>query len=139
MSRDGMNRFHRDDEEARDLEVAALLEWVDPASADPNYWLRFQSWVLKGAAPELARRRLMTNLTVGDVLVGWSRAVIPPAVAAAAIAAFILTHPLQTGGELASAASVEELLVAGMGYEPIPATLVNEEAASTVAFAEETF
>lgn len=122
------------------MEVASLLKVVDPASADPHYWLRFQSWVLKNAAPELARRRLMAELTMGDVVVGWARAVVPTALVAAVVAALVLASPWQARDTLASTASVEDLLVAGMEEATIPATLVNDDdAAAPLNFAAETF
>lgn len=126
------------DEEGRDLEVGRWLESVDPASADPHYWLRFQSWVLKNAAPELARRRLMAELTMGDVLAGWARALVPAAVTASLVAGFLLVRAGQ-GDDLAAAPTVEEVLVAGMEHETIPAALLDDEVAATVAFASETF
>ena len=125
------------DELGRDIELASWLESVDPASADPNYWLRFQSWVLKNAAPELARRRLMTELTLGDVMTSWARALIPTAVLAAALAGLILFR-----GEPAPAplsVGVEELLVAGVEGATIPVTLAADEAGSPVVFAAEGF
>jgi hypothetical protein len=127
------------DLEERDLELAAFLEGVDPASFDPNYWLRFQSWVLKGAAPELARRRLMAHLTVSEVLTGWARAVVPAAVAAAMMAGVFLLRSDEPVAVHVAPASVEELLLAGMGDETFPATLHSEEAASAIAFASERF
>ena len=125
------------DELGRDMEIASLLESVDPASADPNYWLRFQSWVLKNAAPELARRRLMTELTMGDVMTSWARTVIPTAVLAAALAGLFLFR-----GQAAPAprpVGVEELLVAGVEGATIPVALSTEEAGSAIAFASEVF
>ncbi|MEK6851948.1 MAG: CBS domain-containing protein [Candidatus Thermoplasmatota archaeon] len=68
MSRTWRNPMGPGDEEGRDMELASILVVVDPAKADPNYWLRFQSWVMEAAAPELARRRLMADLTVGEVM-----------------------------------------------------------------------
>lgn len=139
MNRDWPNAQRPTDEEGPDPQVASLLRSVDPAGVDANYWLRFQSWVLKSAAPELARRRLMANVTMADVLVGWARAVVPTAVAAALIAGMLLLRPLGTGDEIATAASVEELLVAGMEDQTIPATLVDEDDATALAFAAERF
>ncbi|HSG48537.1 MAG TPA: hypothetical protein VLA43_12030 [Longimicrobiales bacterium] len=127
------------DYEGRDMELARLLEGVDPASADANYWLRFQSWVLKAAGPELARRRLMADLTMGEVLVGWARAVVPTAVAASLVAGFLLVRTAQARSDLAHAASVEELLVAGMEGQTIPVALVDDEADPSVTFAAERF
>lgn len=139
MSRHWLNAQHPTDEEGPDPQVASFLRSADPASVDANYWLRFQSWVLKSAAPELARRRLMANVTMGDVLAGWARAVVPTAVAAAVIAGVLLFRPLHAGDDLAAAASVEELLVAGLEEETIPATLVDEDDATALAFAAERF
>lgn len=139
MSRDWVKPAEGDDEVGRDLEVAAFLRSADPASADANYWLRFQSWVLKNAAPELARRRLMSDLTMGDVLMGWARAVVPTAVAASLLAGVLLLRPAGEGQQHATAASVEDLLVAGMEDETIPATLVQGEAEASLAFASERF
>lgn len=123
----------------RDMEVASWLEVVDPASTDPNYWLRFQAWVLKNAAPELARRRMMTELTMGDVLSSWARTVIPTAVLAAALAGMLLFR-----GHAAPAPvpmGVEEVLIAGVEGATIPATLAiaSAEASSAVSFASEGF
>ena len=125
------------DELGRDMQIASWLEAVDPASADPNYWLRFQSWVLKNAAPELARRRLMAQLTMGDVMSSWARTVIPTAVLAAALAGMLLFrgHPVPAPVPV----GVEELLVAEVEGATIPATLATAEAGSAIAFASEGF
>ena len=69
---------------------AAALEASDPAYADTNDWFRCRSWVMTGAARELARRRVMADLTVGDVLTSWARAVVPTAVLAAVMAGIML-------------------------------------------------
>ena len=48
-----------------DGKVPQLAEWLrvlDPATEDPNYWLRFRSWVVESAGPELARRRVAGHL-----------------------------------------------------------------------------
>lgn len=116
----------------------ALAAW-DPGAADPGYWLRFQGRVLALAAPELARRRLMADLTVGDVLAEWARALIPTAALAAGVALLVIVRPFDTRHELASAATVEELLVADIGRETIPETLSRDETAAWVAFAGERF
>ncbi len=121
----------------RDMELAEILTAIDPASRDPNYWLRFRSWVMAAAAPELGRRRLMRELTVGDLLASWARGVVPAAMAAAVIAALVLSRP--SVAPTPTAVGVEELLIAGMEEEPIPATLSAGEGPSFVAFATETF
>ena len=125
------------DELGRDMELASWLESVDPASADPNYWLRFQSWVMKNAAPELARRRIMAELTMGDVMTSWARAVIPTAVLAAALAGILLFR--STAAPAPTPVGVEELLIAEVEGATIPVTLSTEEAGLPVAFASEGF
>ena len=127
------------DELGRDMELASWLESVDPASADPNYWLRFQSWVLKNAAPELARRRIMTELTLSDVMTSWARALIPTAVLAAALAGLILFRGEPAPAPVPMSVGVEELLVAGVEGSTIPVMLAGEEAGSPIVFAAEGF
>jgi hypothetical protein len=124
-----------DDEEARDLKIAPALESLDPASWDATFWMRFQSRVMQGAGPELARRRLMADLTVADVLTGWARALVPTAVLAAAVAALVLMRPAPA----ALPATVEDLLTAGIETQTIPEVLDEGEAAASVAFATERF
>ena len=124
-----------DEGEARDLEIGSALEFLDPASRDPSFWMRFQSRVMQGAGPELARRRLMADLTVGDVLTGWARALVPTAVLAAAVAVLVLMRPAPA----VLPASVEDLLTAGIETQTIPEALDESEAAASVAFAVERF
>jgi len=127
------------DELGRDMELASALAFVDPAGVDPNYWLRFQSWVMARAGHELARRRMMTDLTIGEVLSGWARAVVPTAVIAAIIAGFVLLRAAPV--TVPARATVEDLLLVGLEDETIPATLTSDEdaAAEAVAFAGERF
>jgi hypothetical protein len=134
-----MNRFEdrvETDELGRDLELAEALSVIDPARVDPNYWLRFRSWVMGAAARELARRRLMAQLTVGDVVQSWARTVVPTAVAAALIAGLLLIKGSTLGAPLPI--GVEELLVSEIEGETIPMMLEAEEA-EAVAFASEGF
>ncbi|HSW28031.1 MAG TPA: hypothetical protein VLH75_00940 [Longimicrobiales bacterium] len=135
MSRNWTTPGGADDDEARDVGVASALGFLDPASRDPGFWMRFQARVLQGAAPELARRRLMADLTVGDVLTGWARALVPTAVLAAAVAALVLIR--LTPAPLP--ATVEDLLTAGIQTRTIPEALHESEAAASVAFATERF
>jgi hypothetical protein len=126
------------DELGRDMELASALAFVDPATRDPNYWLRFQSWVMGGAAGELARRRLMAEVTVGEVLSGWARTVLPTAVIAALVAGLMLLKAAP--GTTTPRATVEDLLLVGVEDDAFPAALSNDEAAaSAVAFAGERF
>ncbi|HSG06858.1 MAG TPA: hypothetical protein VLA36_00775 [Longimicrobiales bacterium] len=127
------------DREGRDMEVASYLSLLDPASSDPNYWMRFQSRVLRDAAPELARRRVMADLTVGDVLTAWSRTLVPAAVLAAAMAGLIAVRSPAVSGPVAVEMGVEELLVLGIDDDPIPVALESDESAATLAFAGDRF
>jgi hypothetical protein len=127
------------DELGRDMELASALEFIDPAIGDPNYWLRFQSWVMARAGHELARRRMMADLTVGEVLSGWARAVVPLAMVAAVVAGFVLARG--TSATVPARVTVEDLLLAGLDDETFPATLARDDdaAAESVAFAGERF
>ncbi len=135
MSRTWTTPGGSDDEEARDLGLASALDFLDPASRDPGFWMRFQARVLQGAGPELARRRLMADLTVGDVLTGWARALVPTAMLAAAVAALILIRMAPA----APPATLEDLLTAGIETLTIPEALDESAAAASVAFAAERF
>ncbi|MGD8320758.1 MAG: hypothetical protein PVJ02_09895 [Gemmatimonadota bacterium] len=138
MNWDGQRKRDDADELGRDAELASLLELVDPAARDPHYWLRFQNKVLKSASGELARRRLMADLTVGEVLSSWARAVVPTAILAAVVAAMVLLHGQPVTAPMPT--SVEDLLVAGLGDQTIPAALSSDEdGTSQVAFAGDRF
>jgi len=133
----GFRRVSDSDGPGRDMALAEALGTLDPASRDPNYWFRFRGWVMTGASRELARRRLMAELTVGDVLTSWARAVVPAAVLAAALAGVFLMrggvapeeHPI----------GVEELLVLDIPSETVPVLLSPDAATGVVAFASEIF
>jgi len=125
------------DELGRDIEVAELLGSLSPSVEDPTYWMRFKAQVLRAASTELARRRMMAEVTVADVLTSWARAIVPTAVLAAALAGMILLRAHTV--PIAAPARVEELLVAGMEGETIPTTLSRTEAETQIAFAAERF
>ena len=122
------------DEEGRDMQLAEALSVLDPATDDPNYWLRFQSWVVHSAGPELARRRLMAQLTVGDVMNSWARTLLPTAVLAAALAGLLLFRGAPTPAPI----GVEELLTSEVEGETIPA-LTGPAPSAAVVFASEAF
>ena len=127
--------LHRDDgpsdELGRDMIVAEALESLDPARGDLNYWFRFHGRVMAGAAPELARRRLVSNLTISDVLASWSRTVVPTTMLAAALAALLL---IRAG----SATMQPEAVVDGVqaSEEVVPVMLSGEVPTAFVAFTE---
>jgi hypothetical protein len=131
-----MNRYDGlDDEPGRDMELAEALSVLDPARGDPNYWLRFRSWIMGAAARELARRRLLVQPTVGDVVTSWARAVLPTALVTAVVAGLLLLRATSLSAPLPI--GVEELLVSEIEGETIPMMLEAEE--SSVAFASEAF
>jgi hypothetical protein len=117
--------------------LAEALKAVDPGSGDPSYWLRFRASVVSGAGRELARRRLLAELTVGDVLTSWARAVVPTAALAAALAAIVL---MRAGSAVqAQPIGVEELLVSELPSERVPALLAPDAAEEMVVFASDMF
>jgi len=139
-----MKAFSRDprspsDDIGRDTQIAAMLAPLDPATTDRGYWLRFQSRLMRAAAPELARRRMLPDLTMGDILTGWARAVVPTAVLAAAIAALALIQGWPIQLRPAGSVTLEEMLVAGMESETIPQALDEAAAESSISFAAERF
>jgi hypothetical protein len=92
--------------------------------------------VLGAAAKELSRRRFMAQLTVGDVVQSWARAVVPTALVAALLAGVLLLRESTLSSPLPI--SVEELLVSEIEGETIPMMLEAEEAL-VVTFASEIF
>ena len=124
------------DELGRDMELAEALSILDPARGDPNYWLRFRTWVMGAAARELTQRRLMAHLTVGDVMQSWARAVVPTALVTALFAGLLLIRASALNAPLP--VSVEELLVSEIQGETIPA-MVEADDVGAVSFAAEIF
>ncbi len=122
------------DEIGRDIEIAQALWLIDPTHRDPNYWMRFRSWVMSGAARELARRRMVARLTVGDVVQSWARALVPTALLAAALAGLLLWR-----GVAPVPMSVEELLVSEIEGETIPVMASPARTREAVIFAVEAF
>lgn len=120
------------DEPARDAELTEALSSLDPASVDPNYWFRFHGQVMAGADSELARRRMMAKLTVGDVLASWSRTLVPTAMLAAAVAALILIRT----GSLEGPVTADGLLTSD---EVVPVMLPQEAHTAFASFAAEIF
>jgi hypothetical protein len=104
-----------------------LLEVLDPGHTDPGYWSRFHGRVMSVVSAELARRRLLEQeLTVSQVVQAWWRVLVPAAALAAALAGGLLFEG-RAAMETAPL-GIEELLVAGLEGEPIPAVLISEEA-----------
>jgi hypothetical protein len=133
-----MNRVWDDpvemDDLGRDRDLAEALFHIDPASQDPRYWLRFRTWVMNGATLELARRRMVAQMTVGDVVHSWARALVPTALLAAVLAGILLWRvgsvPPMT---------VEELLISEIQGETIPMMASPARSFEAVTFASEAF
>lgn len=114
------------EDDGRDPRLVQALRALDPGSSDPGYWFRLHRKVMSGATDELARRRMMGDLTVSDLLTSWSRTLVPGAVLAAAMAAFLLLQEPDAGADSRSATApmgVEEVLVDGLEGPTIPAAL----------------
>jgi hypothetical protein len=128
------NDFVETDAHGRDRDLAEALFHLDPASQDPNYWLRFRTWVTNGATLELARRHMMAQMTVGDVVHSWARALVPTALLAAVLAGILLWRvgsvPPMT---------VEELLISEIQGETIPVMASPARSFEAVTFASEAF
>ena len=134
-----IHRNDRPDEGGRDALIHDLLSVLDPGRDDTGYWLRFHRRVMVAAGPELARRRMLADVTVVDVVMGWGRALVPSALLAAAVAALVLlqTEPAPQVAPL----GVEELLIDGIEGAPIPTVLSSESQvdAGGVIFAHEMY
>ncbi len=127
---------HHADELGQDEELAQALGLLNPARQDPNYWFHFRSWVLSDVTAELARRRLMHEPTVADVMSSWARGVVSTAALAAALAGLLLVRGADAPAP--RPVGVEELLVNEVEGETIP-TLLAPETNGAVAFASEIF
>ena len=120
--------------------LTEALAALDPASTDPDYWLRFRTWVVTEAAAELARRRMMVEVTIEDMLASWSRAVLPVAMAAAVAAIALIRSPSVDEPPVAVAAvGVEELLVIEVPEQTKPVLLSPDTASGIVAFASDIY
>lgn len=106
------------DELGVDVELRAALRLLDPANDDEDYWSRFGDRVARVAAPELERRQRLAAMSVGDVLAGWARTLVPTAMLAAAIAGVALMRA--PSAESTDFLGIEELLVSELTGITIP-------------------
>lgn len=96
-----------------------MLRALDPESSTPGYWVQFHGTVIERAQLQLARRRAEVRLTISRLLFGWSRTVVPAALAAAALAGLLLMDSGRTN--LAeSDEPVVDILAAGAVFDPLP-------------------
>ncbi len=112
------------DDDQRDSQIGSLLGELDPGRDDATYWLHFHGDVVEAARFELARRRREAELTVVGVVSSWSRALVPVALAAAAVAGIMLAEPDVDRG--APPMMMEEILSMGIA-DPLPALFVDED------------
>lgn len=117
------------------------LKAADPGRADPGYWVRFRASVADRAAVELAMRRRRARESVQAILSGWSRPLMPLAVAAAVAAALLAVGDARRrdrpGPAVASeppALALEDVLDAGVGDGSLRAVLAGELHATQAAF-----
>lgn len=91
-----------------------LLRALDPERSEPGYWARLHRRVMEAAAPELARRRAIRDVTLDEVMSSWARTVVPTALLAAVVAGLLLLQ--DTGAETGASrpADVEEALLEGL-------------------------
>ena len=82
------------EEPGRDARLTQALRALDPGSTDRGYWPRFHRTVMGAARDELARRRMLADATVSDIVASWARTVVPTALLAAAVAALLLMEPV---------------------------------------------
>jgi anti-sigma factor RsiW len=117
----------------RDLEERLPLESLDPASKDPGFWLRFHGRVMGDAESELARRRMMGEISVADVVFAWRRALVPMVLLAAAMAGIlILGHePPQE----VQVVALEEVFSQDFEVRPMTAALSGEGGVQSGLFA----
>lgn len=101
-----------------DMELRAALRLLDPGHDDGDYWSRFGDLVARSVAPELERRQRLAAMSVGDVLAGWARTLVPTAMLAAAIAGVALMRAPASEGPVFL--GIEELLVSELTGITIP-------------------
>lgn len=90
------------------------LRALDPERIEPGYWARLQRGILEAAAPELARRRSLRDVTLDEVMFSWARTVVPTALLAAAVAGLVLLQDARPEPTGSVSADVEEALLEGL-------------------------
>jgi hypothetical protein len=108
-----------------DIEPGIPLGALDPVAEDPRYWDRFQAKVLAGVFPELARRAARP-LTIPDVVMSWSRMIVPGAALAAAVAGVLLLAD-PGDSDLLPLMGIEEMLRTEGAVAEVPALLLGTD------------
>jgi hypothetical protein len=107
-----------------DAAVQRTLGVLDPARTKPGYWADFRRNAVFAAGPELARRRRLSNVTVSDVVFSWSRALLPMAAVAAAVALLLVMRTRPEPGEVAL--TLDEMLWEGIDLSSIEPAATSE-------------
>jgi hypothetical protein len=129
LGRSGANGDHPDAAVQRTLGV------LDPARSNPGYWAEFRRSAMLAAGSELARRRRLATVTVSDVVFSWSRALLPTAAMAAAVALLMVIRAARPE-EGQAALTLDEILWEGIDVSSIdPATTPEVE----ISFASSTY
>lgn len=100
-----------------DPDIVDLLGVLDPGFDDTSYWRRFHLRVVSQAGVEL-RRRSLQHATIVDVVESWTRALVPIAALAAAIAGLMLSQTRTI--EFAGPVGVEEVLISELDEPALP-------------------
>ena len=111
-----------------------VVSVLDPAHDSPGYWDRFRATVMERAVFELARRREMARESVAAVLSGWSRSLIPVALAAGVIAAFLVAGEARSKAAAGPPLALEDVLASEMQTSAYQAVTSGEGPANLVAF-----
>lgn len=113
-----------DGTEGPDPILTRSLSALDPVRWDPTYWFRFRDRVVSAAARELARRRMIADTTMSELVASWARTLVPGAILAAALAAFLLVRSREPS---ILPLAVEEILAEGIDGASIPNVLTSED------------
>lgn len=134
-----MRQWHRGSEAGQGPEERPLRA-LDPERVDPGYWARLHRRIMEAAAPELARRRALRDVTLDEVMSSWARTVVPTALLAAAVAGLVLLQGSEGQTDVARSADVEEALLEGLEDSGFSAVASGRDGdPNSVIFAVESF
>lgn len=135
-----MREWHRDSEAGHEPGERPLRA-LDPERVEPGYWARLHRRIMEAAAPELARRSALHDVTLDEVMSSWARTVVPTALLAAAVAGFlVLQDAARPDVAVARSADVEEALLEGLEDSGFSAVASGRDGdAGSVIFAVESF
>ena len=109
------------------------LDPLDPGFDDPGFWLRFHGRVLSQARGELARRRMVGELSVVDILFQWRKPLVPMALLTAAMAGIFVVVIEEPVSPL-SPVALEDVLMEDLPGDPIPTVLGREAELEELVF-----